>query len=348
MAQAIQLPGFLGTLAILCACFLAACNAPQPPVTDAASQSADAAAAESASGDAADADGVPSGDANGAELADAVAEVAPDAGPPAPDTSPPADSDSQGSGEIAGGLPSVCKPGSTLLWHEAAYDAKCAGNLGCTTKICVACETSCTKCDGPYCVEVTNDDSCLVGWPQIQSWAPEPAVALPLVATEAQLATVKYSYSNLLILESPPNSPTQMQWQPPGGAVQQADLQLPVKVLADLGLVFGKGSAVNFCTGDKKESSVGPGVFPVVETEPKPTLEIWLSPGLGWAVQVAWLRVYEDAAGQRSVQWLQLAGSLGGATTTAVTYPFPLSAATPIVLNGKPFDWPAAVTAALP
>lgn len=233
--------------------------------------------------------------------------------------------------------------GSETTWtcnepghHEPAYDHECVGNVGCKELTCEACATSCVRCDGPYCVATVSDDSCMTGPPWLQPWAGEPVAGVPVDTTQV-LLTAQVSFQGLTVaLDQPPPLPTEAKWQAAG--VQSQILQPPVTVVDDRVLVYGTWSLHNFCTGETLSGTTGPLLHDIGDRDGD------LNPGLGSLhhgdhLRVAWLRVYQDATGERFVQWLQVPHSAPAPQVALVSYPLPLAVATPVQTASGPFDY---------
>lgn len=242
--------------------------------------------------------------------------------------------------DVEQGPASVCKPGETLnLAAWAKLHPACKGNTACKKMPCINCATFCDLCDGPYCVSETVDDSCMARTLHLQGWGAEPLIALPLATTLVQLETPEWSSADKLTLKAAPPLPEEVKWQPKGGPVQSEPLVAPVQVVGDFALFHGVSEARNGCTGMTYTSQVGPKVIAAQLLNGQLVADFFLESSADNDVKVAWLRVYQDAAGLRAVQWIQ--PNPKSPNKTDVRHAFPLEVAVPLLIDGSPFDWAA-------
>ncbi len=231
--------------------------------------------------------------------------------------------------------------------HEAAYDGACAGNVGCKHLTCQACATSCELCDGPRCIAVVTDDSCMVGPAYAAGWAAEPSGGVPSTTSGAVLAMA----FGTVVLQAPGEVPVEARWIDAAGAQQSRALAAPVEVVGDRLLVAGSWSMHNYCTGQDIGDTLAPALLtPAPDGQGQPAASWPAGSSDPWVYQVAWIRVYRDADGLRAFQWIEPAQSVSfnssglvPVVATTVTAPLPADVAKPLGVAWGNFDWAAAL-----
>jgi hypothetical protein len=238
--------------------------------------------------------------------------------------------------------------------HDPAYDGKCKQNSGCTHLGCEACATSCVLCDGPRCVGVVSDDSCMVSPGALSGLADEPAGGVTAPGAGATLAILDSDSGALtLSLSAGPDVPSVAVWLDGTGARQSRPLALPVTRIADRVLVEGAWSMTNYCTGQVMNGAEPVHlVDAVVDSQGQATAALPFDRSDPWRGSVAWIRLFEDAEGTRVYRWFQPGAMLeigygaSGSVPALVTEPLPEDAAGPLGSAWGSFDWVAGFAAA--
>ena len=231
--------------------------------------------------------------------------------------------------------------------HEADYDGACAGNVGCKKMTCEACTSSCVLCDGPRCMGVVADDSCMSAPAHAGGWAGEPVGGVPSTTSGAVLAMAL----NAVALQAPGSVPSEARWVDADGVEQSRKLASPVAVIGDRVLVAGAWSLHNYCTGQTIGDTLAPELIETTaDGQGRPSASWSGEASDPWAFRVAWIRVYQDADGLRVFQWIEPAASVAATPSgqvlevaTTVTGPLPADVAKPLGVEWGNFDWAAAL-----
>lgn len=288
------------------------------------------------------------------------ASEATDAEPDSPiSTETASDAVSDATDDVPDAVPDVwqaaCGPEDFPGPHEPDYDNACTGNIGCKVMPCLACTSSCSLCDGPRCVGVIHDDSCLTPPGQILEWADEPSGGIASISPDAVLAiSHPEPQTVVLTLDATEIVPEHARWRDVAGTDLTRPLALPVERVADRLLVAGTWSMRNWCTGQVVSGSVEPQVVDAtIENNQRASATLPFSEGAPWTGNLAWIRAYRDAEGTLVFVWFEPAQAIVfgynniDSAAALVSGPIPEDAAQPLGPEGTGFDWVSALKAAI-
>jgi hypothetical protein len=243
-----------------------------------------------------------------------------------------------------------CTPADNPGPHDPAYDSACTQNTGCTHRGCLACTSSCVLCDGPRCVGVVSDDSCMVSPGVLFGLRDEPGGGVPAQDSGATLAILDSDSGALtLSLSAGPDVPSVAVWLDLAGTRHSRPLALPVTRIADRVLVEGAWTLTNYCTGQVMKGSVPVHLVDgVLDSQGQATAALPFDRSDPWTGSVAWIRLFEDADGMHVYQWFQPGAMLeigygsSGSVPAQVAEPIPEDEAVPLGSAWDSFDWVAA------